>query len=65
MSRIVEWSDITPMKNSGKAKVKCPSCTPHERKPENKNNKDMAVDYDEGKAFCHNCNAVSFKESNT
>ena len=64
MNNIVEWSDITPMRNSGKMKIKCPACTPHLRKPENKNNKDMAVDYDEGKAFCHNCGAVSFKESN-
>lgn len=62
MSRIVEWSAITPMRSSGKLKIKCPSCTPHERKPENKNNKDMAVDYDSGKAYCHNCGAVSFKE---
>lgn len=62
MNRTVEWSAITPMRSSGKLKVKCPSCTPHERKPENINNKDMAVDYDNGKAFCHNCGAVSFKE---
>ena len=51
MNRTVEWSAITPMRSSGKLKVKCPSCTPHERKPENRNNKDMAVDYDNGKRF--------------
>lgn len=36
-------------------KVKCPNCTPHDRKPKNRNAKDLSVNVQEGWYKCHNC----------
>lgn len=40
---------------TGNVKVICPSCTPHNRKPENRNSKDLSVNIDKGVWNCHNC----------
>lgn len=44
-----------PTGTIGNAKVICPSCTPHQRKPENRNAKDLSVNIAEGVWNCHNC----------
>ena len=40
---------------TGKVKIKCPNCTPHNRKPKNRNAKDLSVDVHTGLYKCHNC----------
>lgn len=44
-----------PFGVSGNVKVLCPACTPHHRKPANKNSKDLSVNIAEGIWNCHNC----------
>lgn len=45
-----------PAGANGDVKVICPNCTPHARKPANKNSKDLSVNVDAGVWKCHNCN---------
>lgn len=40
---------------SGNVKTICPACTPHDRKPKNKNAKDLSVDITNGVFQCWNC----------
>lgn len=44
-----------PHGTTGNTKVMCPACTPHQRKPENRNAKDLSVNIAEGVWNCHNC----------
>jgi twinkle protein len=44
-----------PTGATGNIKTICPSCTPHNRKPENRNSKDLSVNIDKGIWNCHNC----------
>lgn len=44
-----------PTGSSGNIKTICPACTPHDRKPANRNSKDLSVNIDEGIWNCHNC----------
>lgn len=43
-----------PSYASGNVKTRCPQCTPHKRKKENQNAKDLSVDVKEGVWKCHN-----------
>lgn len=45
-----------PSGSSGTVKTRCPNCTPHNRKPQNRNAKDLSVNITEGCWKCHNCN---------
>lgn len=40
---------------TGNIKTICPACTPHNRKSENRNSKDLSVNIDKGVWNCHNC----------
>jgi len=40
---------------TGNIKTICPNCTPHDRKPKNRNSKDLSVNIAEGVWNCHNC----------
>ena len=40
---------------TGNIKTICPACTPHSRKPANRNSKDLSVNLIEGIWKCHNC----------
>jgi twinkle protein len=42
-------------RTSGLVKLKCPECTPHKRKPQNRNATDLSVNIDDGTYKCHNC----------
>lgn len=44
-----------PVGSTGNIKAICPACTPHDRKPANRNSKDLSVNIDEGVWNCHNC----------
>lgn len=44
-----------PSGATGDVKVICPNCTPHSRKPQNKNSKDLSVNVETGVWNCHNC----------
>lgn len=44
-----------PVSASGNVKTICPACTPHNRKPAHKNNKDLSVNIPQGVWNCHNC----------
>lgn len=43
-----------PAGSTGNIKTTCPECTPHKRKPQNKNAKDLSVNTKEGIWQCHN-----------
>lgn len=42
----------------GDVKTICPNCTPGNRKPEHRNNKDLSVNIEKGVWNCHNCGWV-------
>lgn len=44
-----------PSGATGTCKTICPACTPHTRKPANRNSKDLSVNIIEGLWKCHNC----------
>jgi len=44
-----------PSGATGSVKTICPACTPHSRKPANRNSKDLSVNVAEGIWKCHNC----------
>lgn len=44
-----------PSGATGSVKTICPACTPHSRKPANRNSKDLSVNVIEGVWKCHNC----------
>ena len=63
MRTFIEWSDIV-VKGSerGVKKTTCPNCS-HNRKK--KNDPCLYVNFNSGVAKCFNCNALSFRDSNT
>jgi len=56
---IKSWSDIGISGGSGRSSALCPICS-HNRKPENRNQKCLAINYDYGNAECKNsgCDAL-------
>jgi twinkle protein len=44
-----------PAGATGDVKTICPECTPHNRKPENRNSKDLSVNVEQGVWNCKNC----------
>lgn len=56
MTTFIDWKDI---QHNGKKRSTCPNCS-HTRK--NKKDKCLAINHDKGTAYCHHCEAVSFKE---
>lgn len=55
-----DWNKIEVKGNrSGNKRALCPECS-HTRKK--KNDPCLSVNFTSGKAYCHNCNAVSFRE---
>ena len=64
MKDIIPWGEINLKgRNSGSFHTKCPNCA-HNHSRGKKNQEDLSVDLGLGKAFCHRCEAVSFRESN-
>jgi twinkle protein len=54
----MQFSDFNikvPLGTTGNIKTICPACTPHMRKPANRNSKDLSVSIDQGIWNCHNC----------
>jgi twinkle protein len=49
-----------PAGSKGNVKAICPNCTPHDRKPKNRNSKDLSVNIEEGVWNCHNCSWSGF-----
>ena len=45
---------MIPTGSTGEVRLVCPICTP-ERKPQNQNERDLAVNADEGTWYCHHC----------
>lgn len=57
---VFEWKDIRVKgTETGNKRALCPVCS-HTRKK--KTDKCLAVNYHLGKAYCHNCSAVSFRD---
>ena len=57
------WDDIDLKgKTSGQVKLKCPACN-HRRT--NKSDRSLSVNITEGKALCHYCDSVSFREDSS
>ena len=55
MRTFQDYNIRIPSGTSGQVKVICPQCTPHLRKPKNRNSKDLSVDTIKGIWKCHNC----------
>lgn len=56
MAETFEMKGIkVPISAKGNVKVICPACTPHNRKPSHRNNKDLSVNIEQGVWNCHNC----------
>ena len=53
----IEWKDIN---HNGKKRSICPKCSHTRHK--NKTDKCLSINHDKGTAYCHHCEAVSFKE---
>ena len=52
----IEWKEI---EHNGKKRSICPKCSASRK---NKSDKCLSINHDKGTAFCHHCEAVSFKE---
>ena len=60
MKNKINWEDIDlGNKTSGQVKVKCPSCNDSRN---NKADRSLSVNITDGKAQCHYCSSVSFRE---
>ncbi|WP_286760912.1 toprim domain-containing protein [Salegentibacter sp. UBA1130] len=58
---MINWEDIdTKGRSSGQIKVKCPACIDRRT---NKRDKSLSVNLNTGRAKCHYCDEVSFRES--
>jgi twinkle protein len=55
MMDLSQYNIRIPSGSTGDIKVICPECTPHNRKPKNKNSKDLSVNVERGVWNCHNC----------
>lgn len=55
----VEWNDLPTKKETGKEKVRCPSC---DSSRSDKRDKSMIVYHKDGVAKCFYCEALSFKD---
>lgn len=53
----IEWKEIN---HNGKKRSICPKCSHNRHK--NKTDKCLSINHDKGTAYCHHCEAVSFKE---
>jgi len=57
----INWEDINYKgTQSGSKKTTCPICSPNRK---NKTDRCLAVDFDNGLAYCHHCEAKGFKET--
>lgn len=54
----IEWKNI---EHNGRKRSLCPKCS-HTR-TKNKKDKCLSINHDKGTAFCHHCEAVSFRDS--
>ena len=52
----IEWKDI---EHNGKKRATCPKCSALRK---NKSDKCLSINHDKGTAYCHHCEAVSFRE---
>jgi len=52
----IEWKEI---EHNGRKRSTCPKCSTSRK---NKSDKCLSINHDKGTAFCHHCEAVSFKE---
>lgn len=55
MKTFEQYNIRIPSGATGNIKAICPACTPHDRKPKNRNSKDLSVNISEGIWNCHNC----------
>lgn len=55
MKTFEQFNIKIPSGATGNVKVICPGCTPHDRKPKNRNSKDLSVNITGGIWNCHNC----------
>lgn len=55
MANFENFNIKVPYGSTGNIKAICPACTPHNRKPEHRNSKDLSVNITEGIWNCHNC----------
>ena len=53
----IEWKEI---EHNGRKRAICPKCSHTRHK--NKKDKCLSINHDKGTAFCHHCEAVSFRE---
>lgn len=60
MKNIFAWDKIITNKTSGKTKAICPECVGTRS---NKKDTSLQVNFIEGYAFCHHCQALSFRDS--
>lgn len=56
---IFAWGKIQLNKSSGKCKAKCPECI--DRRTDKKD-KSLQVNFENGIAYCHYCNSISFRD---
>lgn len=56
MQNFEQFGIKVPSGATGNIKTICPQCTPHLRKPHNRNSKDLSVNLADGLWNCHNCN---------
>lgn len=55
MKDFLDFGIKVPAGAKDNIKTICPACTPHQRKPQNRNSKDLSVNINEGIWNCHNC----------
>lgn len=55
MVTFADFNIRVPSGATGNVKTTCPSCTPHQRKPQNRNAKDLSVSITDGVWQCWNC----------
>ena len=60
MPNIQSWNLIQTNKNSGTAKLKCPTCTDTRK---NKTDRSLYVNFNNGIGKCFNCEALYFRDS--
>jgi len=62
MNNFIEWNTLDFKKQSGKEKLRCPSC---DGSRSDKKDKSLAIDHKDGYGKCFYCEALTFRESNT
>lgn len=59
MNKFIDWSTLDFKKQSGKEKIRCPSC---DESRSDKRDKSLQINHNDGFGKCHYCESLTFKE---